>query len=417
MAIFKVTGSIRSTDGWIYTRTHVTEAVSEDEAKNHFAWHFVVRKKNHEVEFPFGKIDFKSIKVMKGEVKMENVSLWKILKAKLEGRNIPVTDSYAKELRKQFKVYRVNIDNEKLIDKIADYVNDENKKREARIMSVKEENANMNMVEIIVNMLLKHGVTVDHPKDEDDSYFIYTQKGECEVTAKNALLMGRDLYKKANVLFNQFQANYFKGELIKLFKPEGNDNVVTCAEEVHAYYGEGDGHINQAFLDGIDRTMENQDHVLDSTWSQRKFGDTKTELPKLEPVNMYPATLFDPVNQREEECVVRFMRAGDKFLGTICFRPEGWKTFSDVRGDFKNRFRTIWEFEPRRYKSPIIRVRKQAGKDDIYSLGGNEGVDATLRAIYKLLVQWQKDEIKRKEIREARAQYRMNRRYVDGKKK
>ena len=347
MAIFKVTGTIRSTDGWIYTRTHVTEATSEAEAKNHFAWHFVVRKKNHEVEFPYGKIDFKNIKVMKGEVKMENVSLWKILKAKLEGRNIPVTDGYAKELRKQFKVYRTNIDNEKLIDKIAEYVNDENKKREARIMSVKEESA-MSMIEIIVNMLLKHGATVDHPKDKDDSYFIYTQKGECEVTAKNALLMGRDLYKKANVLFNQFQANYFKGELIKLFKPEGNDNVVTCAEEVHAYYGEGDGHINQAFLNGIDRTMENQDHVLDSTWSQRKFGDTKTELPKLEPVNMYPATLFDPVNKREEECVVRFMRAGDKFLGTICFRPEGWKTFSDVRGDFKNRFRTIWEFEPRR---------------------------------------------------------------------
>lgn len=415
MAIFKVTGSIRSTDGWIYTRTHVTEATSEAEAKNHFAWHFVVRK-NPNAEFPFGKIDFKNIRVMKGEVKMANVSLWKILQAKLAGRGVPVTDGYAKDLRKQFRVYKVNIDNEKLIDKITAYVVDENKKKEAKVMEVKEESA-MSMIEVIVNMLLKHGATVDHPKDKDDSYFIYTQKGECEVTAKNALLMGRDLYKKANVLFNQFQANYFKGELIKLFKPEGNDNVVTCAEEVHAYYGEGDGHINQTFLDNIDRTMENQDHVLDSTWSQRKFSDTKTELPKLEPVNMYPATLFDPVNQREEECVVRFMRAGDKFLGTICFRPEGWKTFSDVRGDFKNRFRTIWEFEPRRYKSPIIRVRKQAGKDDIYSLGGNEGVDATLRAIYKLLVQWQKDEIKRKEIKEARAQYRASRRYVDGGKK
>ena len=410
MAIFKVTGTIRSTDGWIYTRTHVTEAVSEDEAKNHFAWNFVVRK-NPDAEFPFGKIDFKSIRVMKGEVKMENVSLWKILKAKLEGRNIPVTDGYAKELRKQFKVYRTNIDNEKLIDKIAEYVNDENKKREEKIMEVKEESA-MNMIEIIVNMLLKHGATVDHPKDKDDSYFIYTRKGECEVTAKNAILMGRDLYKKANVLFNQFQANY----LIKLFKPEGNDNVVTCVEENRTCYGETNNHINQDFLDGIDRTMENQDHVLDSTWSQRKFNETKTELLK-EPVNMYPATLFDPVNQREEECVVRFMRAGDKFLGTICFRPEGWKTFSDVRGDFKNRFRTVWEFEPSRYKSPIIRVRKQAGKDDIYGLGGNAAVDATLRAIYKLLVQWQKDEIKRKEVRKARAQYRMNRRYVDGKKK
>lgn len=415
MAIFKVTGSIRSIDGWIYTRTHVTEAVSEAEAKNHFAWHFVVRK-NPDAEFPFGKIDFKNIKVMKGEVKMEHVSLWKILQAKLAGRGVPVTDGYAKDLRKQFKVYKTNIDNEKLIDKIAAYVNDENKKKEEKVMEVKEESA-MSMIEVIVNILLKHGATVDHPKDKDDSYFIYTQKGECEIVGKNALLMGRDLYKKANVLFNQFQANYFKGELIKLFKPEGSDNVVTCAEEVYDYYGEGYGYINQDFLDGIDRTMENQDHVLDSTWSQRKFGDIKAELPKLEPVNMYPATLFDPVNQREEECVVRFMRAGDKFLGTICFRLEGWKTFSDVRGDFKNRFRTIWEFEPRRYKSPIIRVRKQAGKDDIYSLGGNEGVDATLRAIYKLLVQWQKDEIKRKEVREARAQYRMNRRYVDGKKK
>lgn len=416
MAIFKVTGSIRSIDGWIYNRTHVTEAVSEAEAKNHFAWHFVVRK-NPDAEFPFGKIDFKNIKVMKGEVKMEHVSLWKILQAKLAGRGVPVTDDYAKELRKQFKVYKTNIDNEKLVDKIAAHVNDENKKKEAKVMEVEEKSANMSMIEIIVNTLLKHGVTVDHPKDKDDSYFVYTQKGECEVTAKNALLMGRDLYKKANILFNQFQANYFKGELIKLFKPEGNDNVVTCAEEVYDYYGEGDGHINKDFLDGIDRTMENQDHVLDSTWSQRKFNETKTELPKLEPVNMYPATLFDPVNQREEECVVRFMRVGDKFLGTICFRPEGWKTFSDVRGDFKNKFRTIWEFEPKRYKSPIIRVRKQAGKDDIYGLGGNKGVDATLRAIYKLLVQWQKDEIKRKEIREARAQYHMNRRYVDGKKK
>lgn len=414
MAIFKVTGTIRSTDGWIYTRTHVTEATSEAEAKNHFAWHFVVRK-NPDAEFPFGKIDFKNIRVMKGEVKMANVSLWKILQAKLAGRGVPVTDGYAKDLRKQFKVYRVNIDNEKLIDKIVAHVNDENKKKEVKVMEVKEESA-MSMIEVIVNMLLKHGATVDHPKDKDDSYFIYTQKGECEVTAKSALLMGRDLYKKANVLFNQFQANYFKSELIKLFKPEGNDNVVTCAEEVHAYYGEGDGHINQTFLDNIDCTMENQDHVLDSTWSQRKFNDVKTEIPK-EPVNMYPAHLYDPVNQREEECVVRFMRAGDKFLGTICFRPEGWKTFSDVRGDFKNRFRTIWEFEPRRYKSPIIRVRKQAGKDDIYSLGGNEGVDATLRAIYKLLVQWQKDEIKRKEIKEARAQYRASRRYVDGGKK
>ena len=414
MAIFKVTGTIRSTDGWIYTRTHVTEAVSEDEAKNHFAWNFVVRK-NPDAEFPFGKIDFKSIRVMKGEVKMENVSLWKILKAKLEGRNIPVTDGYAKELRKQFKVYRTNIDNEKLIDKIAEYVVDENKKKEAKVMEVKEENA-MNMIEVIVNMLLKHCATVDHPKDKDDTYFVYTNKGECEITAKSALLMGRDLYKKANVLFNQFQANYFKSELIKLFKPEGNDNVVTCVEENRTCYGETNNHINQAFLYGIDHTMENQDHVLDSTWSQRKFNETKTELPK-EPINMYPAHLYDPVNQREEDCMVRFMRCGDKFLGTICFKPEGWKTFSDVRGDFKNRFRTIWEFEPKRYKSPIIRVRKQAGKDDIYGLGGNEGVDATLRAIYKLLVQWQKDEIKRKEVREARAQYRMNRRYVDGKKK
>ena len=416
MAIFKVTGSIHSVDGWIYTRTHVTEAVSEKEAKNHFAWNYVVRK-NPDAEFPFGKIDFKNIKVMKGEVKMENVSLWKILKAKLEGRNIPVTDGYAKELRKQFKVYRTNIDNEKLIDKISEYVIDENKKKEEKAMEVKESanSANMSMIEIIVNMLLKHGVTVNHPEDKDDYYFVYTQKGECEITAKNALLMGRDLYKHANVLFNQFHANYFKGELIKLFKPaEGNDNVVTCENEIYKYYGEGDGHINKELLDCIDSTMENQDHVLDSTWSQRKF-NVKTELSK-EPVNMYPAHIYDPVNQREEDCMVRFMRCGDKFIGTICFRPEGWKVYSDVRGDFKNRFKTTWEFEPRRYKSPIIRVRKQAG-DDIYGLGGNERVDATLRTIYKLLVQWKKDEIRRKEIREVRMQHRINRRYVDGKKK
>lgn len=415
MAVFKVTGTIHAIDGWIYTRTHVTEAVSVAEAKNHFAWHFVVRK-NPDAEFPFGKINFKDIKIMRGEFKMANVSLWKILQAKLAGRGIPVTDNYAKDLRKQFKVYKTNIDNEKLVDEIVAYVNNENKEKEEKAMEIEEKSANMSMIEIIVNMLLKHGATVEHPKDKDDSYFVYTQKGECEITAKNAILMGRGLYKKANVLFNQFQANYFKGELIKLFKPEKNDNVVICTEENRTCYGEGDYHVNQAFLDDIDHTMENQDHVLDSTWSQRKFGDVKTELPK-EPVNMYPAHLYDPVNQREEDCVVRFMRAGDKFLGTICFRPEGWKTFSDVRGDFKNRFRTIWEFEPKRYKSPIIRVRKQAGKDDIYSLGGNEGVDATLRAIYKLLVQWQKDEIKRKEVREAKAQYRMNRRYVDGKKK
>lgn len=415
MAIFKVTGTIHAADGWIYNRTHVTEAVSEAEAKNHFAWHFVVRK-NEDAEFPYGKIDFKNIRVMKGEAKMENVSLWKILQAKLAGRNVPITDGYAKDLRKQFKVYKTNIDNEKLIDEIAAYVNQENKKKEIKVMETKEKSASMSMVETIVNMLLKHGAKVDHPKDKGDDYFIYTKKGECEITAENALLMGRDLYKKVNTLFNQFQANYLKGELIKLFKPEGSDNVVTCEEENRTCYGEGDGHINQAFLNGIDGAMENQDHVLDSTWSQRKFGDIKTELPK-EPVNMYPARLYDPVNQREEDCVVRFMRVGDKFLGTICFRPDGWKTFSDVRGDFKNKFRTIWEFEPKRYKSPIIRVRKQAGKDDIYALSGKGGVDTTLRAVYKLLVQWQKDEIKRKEIKEARIQYRMNRRYVDGKKK
>lgn len=416
MAVFKVTGTIHSTDGWIYTRTHVTEAISEAEAKNHFAWHFVVRK-NPNAEFPFGKIDFKNIKVMKGKVKMEHVSLWKILQAKLAGRNLPVTDAYAKALRKQFKVYKTNIDNEKLVDKIAEYVNNENKKKEAKaFMEAKEESENMGMIKIIVNMLLKHGATVDYSKDKNGSCFVYTRKGECEIVGKSAILMARDLYKKVNILFNQFQANYFKGELIKLFKPEGNDNVVTCAEENRACFGEGDGHINQAFLDGIDSSMENQDHVLDSTWSQRKFNETKTELPK-EPANMYPAHLYDPVNQREEDCIVRFMRVGDKFLGTICFRPEGWKTFSDVRGDFKNRFKTIWEFEPKRYKSPIIRIRKQVGKDDIYGLGGNEGVDATLRTVYKILVQWQKDEIKRREAKEAKEQYYMNRRYVDGGKK
>lgn len=270
-------------------------------------------------------------------------------------------------------------------------------------------------IDAMIEMLVKHGATVERP--ESDKLFVFTEKGELDIDSKDALLMGRYLYKNVDVLFNQFVGNYFKSELAKLFKPEGNDSVVTGEEDdTRIYNGNDAGHIDDQFMDQIDNAMENQDHVLDSTWSQRKFGDAKINTLQ-KPVNMYQTTLFDLLTESDTECAVRFTKIGKKFIGTLFFKKEGWKSLSDVRGDFKDPIKTTWEWEPENHNAPIFRIRYNSGRYSAFGLGINEKIDTSLRRVYKLLVKWYNEEIAYKAAKDAQKHNYTSRRYVDGGKK
>lgn len=279
----------------------------------------------------------------------------------------------------------------------------------------KEEGNMENIKDAMIEMLVSHGATVERP--ELNKLFVFTEKGELDVDSKDALLMGRYLYKNVNVLFNQFVGNYLKSELTKLFKPEGNDSVVTGEEDdTRVYNGNDASHIDDQFMDQIDRAMENQDHVLDSTWSQRKFGDAKINTLQ-KPVNMYQTTLFDLLTESDTECAVRFTKIGKKFIGTLFFKKEGWKSLSDVRGDFKDPIKTTWEWEPENHNAPIFRIRYNSGRYSAFGLGINEKIDTSLRRVYKLLVKWYNEEIAYKAAKDAQKRNHTSRRYVDGGKK
>ena len=181
-------------------------------------------------------------------------------------------------------------------------------------------------------------------------------------------------------------------------------NLVDGTEEVVEPEYNVDG-----LLETIEHDVTNTEHVLNSF-------TIKKHVPKLEPVNAYITNIYDPIEDKDKEVCIRFYDKGNGvFLGIVMFKPEGWKTFSDLRGDFKKSYKTLWEYDSLK-KLPKYMIIGGNNNGNVYKLGFDDRIDNTMRELYKCLVKWHKDEIERAKIRKEKEEYKKAKRAMSSHK-
>lgn len=268
---------------------------------------------------------------------------------------------------------------------------------------IKKEENEMKVWEMLKSKLVEKGII-----NPEDSYVKFLRKkfNVRRTNIDDIELIDRiiDFYLREKPAYRVEEKHEEEENEMKVKATKDEVNLVNGVQEVIEPEHSVDG-----LLSTIEHDMQNTEHVLNS-FTIKKY------VPKLEPINAYVTNIYDPVEDKDREICVRFYDKGKGvFLGIIMFKPEGWKTFSDLRGDFKRSYKTLWEYDSIK-KLPKYMVVGGNNNGNVYKLGFDDRIDNTMRELYKCLVKWHKDEIERAKIRKEKEEYKKAKRAMSSHK-